>query len=141
MEPQTQTPPEDLKRLRSLSFSYSVLGVFHGLLACFAFAPIYYGFVILAGDGPREFYHPHFLSPEIFASVFFIFGALLLGPGGVFAGSMIAAGRFIREHRRYKFCKLLASFLCFSVPLGTVLGLFTLSTFRRPAVQKLFTPS
>jgi len=50
---------------------------------------------------------------------------------------MVTAGKLRRRESRL-FCCVMAGIACVSVPLGTVLGVFTLIVLMRPSVQALF---
>jgi hypothetical protein len=56
----------------------------------------------------------------------------------VLAGCLIAAGRFLQLRRNYIFCMVAAGFACLQVPLGTVLGVFTIIVLQRPEVKRMF---
>ena len=47
-------------------------------------------------------------------------------------------GRDLRLRRRRTFCFVVACLHCIHVPLGTVLGIFTILVLRRPSVKELF---
>jgi hypothetical protein len=51
---------------------------------------------------------------------------------------MIIAGRLLQRQRGYNFCVFVAAVSCIQMPLGTVLGVFTLIVLLRPSVKELF---
>lgn len=51
---------------------------------------------------------------------------------------VIYVGVQLRRQRRRTLCIVIAAILCDSVPLGTILGVFTLVVLFRPSVQALF---
>lgn len=51
---------------------------------------------------------------------------------------LIAQGLLIRKY--YKFCFFLSCVLCLAVPIGTILGIFTIIVLKRPSVKVLFLP-
>ena len=72
-------------------------------------------------------------------------GWFLVGTGGVVvllsivsALLLILTGRFLAQHRYRVFCLIIAGLCCLSVPLGTVLGVFTFVVVLRPSVSELF---
>lgn len=72
-------------------------------------------------------------------------GVMMLGVGvfvviitAVFAVLYFLAARALRAHRRRIFCTVVAAITCLSVPLGTVLGIFTLIVLARPTVRIMF---
>ena len=54
---------------------------------------------------------------------------------------MILAGRFLAARRRHLFCIVIAGIACMFMPMGTVLGIFTIIVLMRPSVKELFTES
>lgn len=125
----------DEEHLRILSILYYVfggLGVFSGLI------PLVYvalGVVLLsvrptgpAGSGP---------PPEI--------GWLMIGFGSglslvllALAGCALFTGYNLSRKKRYLFCFVDACLSCIQMPLGTILGVFTIVVLARPEVKELF---
>jgi len=67
----------------------------------------------------------------------------LLGHGGTGKTSLceamlMTAGAFLRRPAHYKFCFAAAVVACLLMPLGTVLGVFTIIALLRPGVKALF---
>ena len=60
---------------------------------------------------------------------------LLLAALGV---SQIIVGRSLTSFRRYTFILIIAGLNCLNMPLGTVLGVFTIVVLMRPSVKALF---
>lgn len=50
----------------------------------------------------------------------------------------LMTARRLRERRGMKFCRIVAALTCLSIPLGTVLGVFTLIALGRPSMKALF---
>jgi hypothetical protein len=50
----------------------------------------------------------------------------------------ILTGVFLTRHRNRLFCLIMAGITCLSVPLGTILGVFTFVVLLRPGVTELF---
>lgn len=72
-------------------------------------------------------------------------GWLFVGIGGlVMATSTIGAiasflnGRWLARRTHYGFCYVISCLQCLQMPLGTLLGVFTLVVLNRPAVQAEF---
>jgi hypothetical protein len=51
---------------------------------------------------------------------------------------VICSGRFISKQRHWTFSVVIAALMCLSVPLGTVLGVFTLVVLMREPVKQLY---
>jgi hypothetical protein len=54
------------------------------------------------------------------------------------AGLIIHAGLCLSRRRRPTFCMIIAAINCIFVPIGTVLGVFTILVLSRPSVKELF---
>jgi hypothetical protein len=72
-------------------------------------------------------------------------GWILIALGGSFsllvwlmAACTLFAGYNLSKKRRYLFCFVIACICCASIPLGTILGVFTIVVLARPGVKELF---
>ena len=68
---------------------------------------------------------------------------VLLGSGAVLCGwtmavLMVIAGRKLRRRISRMFCLVIAAIECINMPLGTVLGVFTLILLSKGEVKQLF---
>lgn len=52
----------------------------------------------------------------------------------------LIAARSIQTRSRHKLCIVVAGINCLFMPLGTILGVFTLIVLLRPSVQTMFEP-
>lgn len=118
----------------------NLLGIFHyilgGITALFACLPIVHlamGLFLLLGnfDGPDA-------PPAFIGWLFVILAAIVMLFGWSLAVLMIAAGRKLQRHRAYRFCFAVACLECIFVPLGTVLGVFTIVALTKDTVKELF---
>jgi hypothetical protein len=126
----------DQEHLRILSIMYYVfggLGVFGGL---FPLIYVAMGVAFLSGSmaPPGSNGGP---PPEI--------GWILIALGGSFsllvwlmAACTLFAAYNLSRKKRYLFCFVIACICCASVPLGTILGVFTIVVLARPGVKELF---
>jgi hypothetical protein len=53
-------------------------------------------------------------------------------------GSVVAAGYFLSLRKYYTFCLVMAGIECLFMPVGTVLGVFTIIVLMRPTVKAMF---
>jgi hypothetical protein len=127
----------DQEHLRILSILYYVfggLGVFGGL---FPLIYVVIGFVLLS-IGPTKPGGPPGPPPEFVAWLMIGFG------GGIslfllaLAGCALFTGYNLSRKKRYMFCFVDACICCIQVPLGTILGVFTIVVLARPGVKELF---
>jgi hypothetical protein len=138
------TQQNDAEHLKLLSVFHYVLG---GLSALFAFFPLIYvvmGVVFLnvpatMGSGSAAPLGPSDPNPAGMIGGMFIFigilGTLVLVG---YATIQFLAARWISQRRRWTFCFVVACIECISVPLGTVLGVFTILVLNRPSVRAVF---
>ncbi len=54
------------------------------------------------------------------------------------AAASIAAGRWLGRYRGWKSCNVVGGITCFDIPIGTVLGIFTILVLQRPTVKAMF---
>ena len=127
---------EDAQHLRLLAIFHYVLG---GIIALFAFFPIIHVvmglWMILAPDSMSSVDPP---PPAIIGWMFAGIGGMAMLTGWIFAGCVIAAGRCLARRRRYLYCLVIAALLCMFMPLGTVLGVFTIIVLSRATVKQEF---
>jgi len=50
----------------------------------------------------------------------------------------LLAGRFLKQHKNYIFCFVIAAIDCMFTPIGTALGVFTILVLLREPVKQLF---
>ena len=122
----------------------NVLAVFHyvaaGLIALTACIPIIHlviGVVMLVA--PQAIDRGH--GPPTWVGLLFIaIAGLVIALGWLLAIAVLFAGRCLAKRRSYMYCLVVAGVLCVLVPLGTVLGVFSIVVLLRPDVKSLFEP-
>lgn len=132
-----QTNSQDETHLDNLSVGHYVVG---GLIALFACLPLLY-FVIglslvmggdsIMGEGGKE-------PPAAFGWIFAALGLALFLFGQAIALSLVLSGRFIKQRKNYLFSFILACIACAFVPLGTILGVFTILVLSRDSVKNAY---
>lgn len=130
----------DEETLRILSIFHYVVG---GLAIFFSFFFIPHLVIgIVALVSPESMVNENGTTPPpIFGWIFTIIGGIILLMGWFFAGSLIAAGKFLAKRKNYLFCLVMAGMSCLFIPFGTVLGVFTIVVLIRLPVKKLFDKS
>ncbi len=93
------------------------------------------GFAFLSGIlGPQGRGGP---PPEL--GLFFVFiGGVVSLLAWSLAACILFAGYNLTKKRRYVFCFAVACICCILMPLGTILGVFTIVVLARPSVKELF---
>jgi hypothetical protein len=132
---QNMTQDEDHLRLLSI-FHYVVAGL-AGLFACFPIIHLIIGLMFIFA--PHKFGGKGEPPPPWFGWIFVIVAAVFITLGWIFAGFVLAAGRFLARRKRYLFCLVMAGVECLFMPFGTVLGVFTIVVLLRESVKQLFT--
>jgi hypothetical protein len=133
---------EDEYHLRLLSVCHYVFAGITALVACFPIIHLVMGIVLLTTPelfrsgcgGPPP-------PPEMITIMGLMFTAVamvLILIGWVFAVCVLLAGRCLARHDHHTFCMVIAAVNCLFVPLGTILGVFTIIVLARPSVKALF---
>jgi hypothetical protein len=123
----------DEEHLRILSILHYVLGGLSGLYCSFPLFHIFMGALMVSGAIP---------SPDPEQAVvgwFFIgIGSAFVLLGWIYAACTLYAGYCLSRRARYMYCFVMACLSCVNMPLGTVLGVFTIVVLARPGVKELF---
>ena len=121
-----------------------LLGIFHyvlaGITALFSSIPILYvaiGVAALMGVLPPDT-NTGEPFPPFLGWMFIVMGAMWMLPGWGLAIVMFLSGRKIRQRKHWTFSVVVAGIECAFVPLGTVLGVFTLMTLTKPSVKEAY---
>lgn len=147
MQP-AQVPPlppsyqslEDANHLRMLAIGHYVLGAITALFSCFPLIHITMGAMMVSGKFPGGGKSAA-LPPDVqwMGWIFVIGGGCFVLFGWTLAVSMFLAGRWLSARKNLTFCFVIACIECINMPLGTILGVFTIVTLNRPSVRALFT--
>ncbi|GAA5484806.1 hypothetical protein [Haloferula sargassicola] len=143
MDQPPTVPGQDLYLRQRDEEHLRLLVIFHyiyaGLVALGASIPIIHlvigifmvihGFTPDAGEIP---FNPGWLFIGM-ASAFIVIG-------WTFAVLMYYAGRSLSQRRNRTFVFVMACLACLQIPMGTVLGIFTILVLQRPSVLPLFAP-
>ncbi|MGL6289634.1 MAG: hypothetical protein ACRC2H_02990 [Silanimonas sp.] len=124
-----------------------LLAIFHyilaGITALFALFPILHlaiGLWMVSGGFPEEASKPGQppMDPKMFGWLFVGIASALIALGMTLAALLAIAGRRLKQRRSHTFCLVVAGVSCMNMPLGTVLGVFTLVVLTRPGVREAF---
>jgi hypothetical protein len=131
---------KDAEHLRLLSIFHYVLGGLAMFFSCFFIFHIIFGLVMI--NAPASFWNHngnHQAGPPAFFGWFFLVGGCFaIMFGWTLGGLLIYAGRCLNLRKRHLFCTVVAAVSCIMMPLGTVLGVFTIMVLQRPHVRELF---
>jgi len=124
---------EDEQHLNLLSLFHYVLAGLTALFSCVFLLHVAIGIAMLSGASPDR-HGP----PKLFAWLFIVGPSVFILFGWTLAALMIAAGRRLRRRVSRTFCLVVASLECLQMPLGTVLGVFTIVVLMKDSVRALF---
>ncbi|MDW7738945.1 MAG: hypothetical protein SCJ97_02655 [Bacillota bacterium] len=124
---------QEMRNLDLLGTLHFVLGA---LTAAFSFFPLihfFIGIAILAGgfNGGDQ-------APRVVGLIFVLLSLFIIILGLAMAVLIIISGVRLRQRRAYNFCLIISFIQCLIVPLGTVLGIFTIITLSKDSVKELF---
>ncbi len=128
--------PADKDHLRLLSIFHYVVA---GILAFCSLIPIVHlvlGIMVVTGvlrDTTSGQPAPDAVGWFL---IVFAAGSILLGLS--FSLCVAMAGRNLARRRRHLYCMIIAGIECFFMPLGTILGVFTIIVLQRQSVKQLF---
>ena len=78
------------------------------------------------------------IVPVIFGGIFTVVAVFAVLAGWTLAALTIIAGRRLKQRRSYIFCMVVAALMCLNIPLGTILGVFTIVTLNSEPARKFF---
>ncbi len=130
---------QDAEHLRILSVCYYVQAGLTALGACIPVIHLVMGGAMLAGRFAPQGASPHDLEAMRMMGGFFVaIAALLILLGWALAICNFMVARRIMQRRSRVLCLVTAGINCLSIPLGTVLGVFTFIVMSRPSVAESF---
>jgi hypothetical protein len=124
---------DDVQHLQLLSVFHYVLGGITALFGCFPIFHLAMGIAVVTGvlddeNGP----------PPAFGWLFIGMAAIAMTFLWALAIAILVAGRKLATHTGYMYCMVVAAIECAFMPLGTILGVFTIIVLVRPSVKELF---
>jgi hypothetical protein len=137
----------DIEHLNILGICHYVWGGLVMLFGCLGLFYIVLGIMFINGtmpgpnpvmNGPSPAFNGAPGPPPQFGWIFVIMGAGFILFSWTLGILSLFAGYNLRARRRRTFCMVVAGFNCLSIPLGTVLGVFTFIVLARPTMTGLF---
>ena len=123
---------QDEEHLRLLSIFHYVVGGMTAFFACFPCIHLVVGIAMVSGvfgeKGP----------PLLVGWLFVVIPAIMILIGWTLALVIFVAGRFLSRRINYTYCFVVAAVECVFMPVGTVLGIFTIIVLNRTSVRALF---
>jgi hypothetical protein len=134
--PQYAPVDKDAEHLKVLSICWYIIAGLQCLGGCAGIVYIGIGIVALTGGMGHGAGDP---PPAVFGGMFTCFGVFMLALAGTLAFLSFKVGKSLVARRSRTLCFVMAALVCLSVPLGTILGVFTLVVLSRPSVKASFT--
>lgn len=129
----------DAEHLRLLSIGHYITGALY--IAFASFFIFHFVFMLFVGLNPEMFAGTGQTShgpPDGIIKIFAVVIGMLILTGWTIGGLTIYAGRCIKRRSRRTFAIIMACLNVMFMPLGTVLGVFTLIVLSRESVKRLY---
>ena len=123
---------QDEEHLDLLGIFFYVLGGMTAFFACIPIIHLIIGLSLVFGqiDVPED---------ERFIGWFFVaIAVVIILIGWTIAICLLVTGSKLRKRQSYTFCMVIAAIACLNMPLGTILGVFTIVVLSRDSVKALF---
>ena len=124
----------DEEHLKTLSTCYYVLAGINALFACIPIIHLVIGISILTDGFGGDSGGP----PQFFGIIFVVIALVSIVFGWTMAICQFFVAKFIAARNHYTFCFVLSVVSCLNMPLGTILGIFTILTLNRDSIKELF---
>ena len=131
-------PNNDQQHLQLLMVFHYVLAGIMALFACFPMIHLAVGIMFLVAPPQNTTGGP---PPELIGIMFIVIAAICILFGWATAIVVFLGGRNLAKRKSYTFCIIAAAVSCLFMPLGTILGVFTIVVLQRPSVKALFAAS
>lgn len=127
----------DSEQLRLLSIFHYVVGALAALASLLPLMHLFMGLAMLTG----RFDEASPAESRLFGWFFIVMASVMIAIGAACTAAILLTGHFLSRRRHYMFCLVVAAIECLFVPVGTILGVFTIVVLQRPSVKALFAQS
>jgi hypothetical protein len=130
----------DVSHLKMLSIFYYIFAGLQALGGCIGVFYIFMGLMFSNAPPPSSTLPSSQQGPppEFFGILFSSLGGCLVLVSLVFATLTVYAAYCLSRQQHKTYCMVIAGICCLSIPLGTILGVFTFIVLGRPSVAALF---
>ncbi|MFI5378900.1 MAG: hypothetical protein ACHRHE_06370 [Tepidisphaerales bacterium] len=130
----------DIEHLNILGICHYIWGGLIMLFGCFGLFYVVMGILFINGKMPGPATPNVNGPPPEMGWIFVMIGIGFMVFFWTLGILSLCAGYCLRARRRQTFCMVVAAFNCLSIPLGTILGVFTFVVLARPTMTGLFAP-
>lgn len=134
-----QSPKQDAEHLQLLSVFHYVVGALMILAACIPIIHLILGLIMIYAPEKLDAHAEEI--PKFVGLMFVGIASVIIVAGWAVGALVLYAGHCLSQRKSRTFCLVIAGIMCLFMPLGTVLGIFTLVVLMRPSVAALFGPS
>jgi hypothetical protein len=129
---------KDAEQLKLLATFHYVLAAVGALFACLPLLHVGLGIMMITRPDWMTNGHKASAPPAFFGYFIVAMAAFFILLGWTMAVCTFLSGRYLNQRRRRTFSFVVAAILCVFMPLGTVLGVFTLVVLSKESVIKLY---
>ena len=124
------------KKLEMIVIAHYVLGVIGVIVSCFALSKSGLGMSLI--DQAESYTELEKLMHEVFGWIYIVSGVALFIFGEVLSVCLIVSANFMKRHTAHTFSIFVAAITCTIIPIGTVLGIFTIITLSDKSTKELY---
>ena len=132
---------KDLENLRLLTIAHYIVGAYTILAGSLPLLHVCLGLILLLHPGFRLAGGEQFADSRLFGIAFIVIGGGIVAVGWTLGTLTVCAGRCITRRRRHTLCVVVACLNCLHIPIGIILGIFSLIVLTRSSVKELFQAS
>lgn len=138
---------ENESQLHSLAIAHYCVGGVMVLFACVPLFHMFFGLAMIMGWGDVQealitqndsLPMPQPFPPQLFGWFFFAMGLVFFLIGQATSIAIVASGRYLKRRKNYTFSFVIACVACMFIPIGTILGVFTIIVLSRESVKGLY---
>ena len=129
-------PNPDADNLQVITILHYVLAGIMGMFSLFPVFHVAMGIALVAGAFPEpQNGEP---PPAFLGWIFILFPGSMMLAGFSMAALVAYAGRSLQLRTRYMYCIVIAGIESMFMPIGTLLGVFTIVLLMKPNVREMF---
>lgn len=132
------TSGKEDQHLDLLSLFHTIFGCLTAFGSCIFFVHVFIGLAIVSGHFVKE--PKADAMPMFFGWLFVVIGATMIVLGWTLAACILVAAHKLKHRKSRIYCIVIAAIECLNMPLGTLLGVFTLVALTQENVAARFQP-